>query len=137
MTPLFLILATLSGLLASSCPCDEIHSYVDSLCFNTAPKPCTMNIGAGKSKSLLTVKVQKTGSAVSNCYKPNGKDICLYPTTCWEYSDGGGPQDQQRKKNQEQVIRNLISQLQATPESYRRPDHLSQLQPLLNPPSDN
>ena len=108
MTPLFLILATLPGLLASSCPCDEIHSYVHSSCYNTAPKPCTMNIGVGKSKSLFTVKVQKTGSAMSTCYKPNGKDICFYPTTHWGYSDGGGVQDQQRKKNQEQLIRNLI-----------------------------
>ena len=64
MTPLFLILAALPSLLATPYPCFDIYSYVHSSRYNTAPKPCTMNLGGGKSKSLLTVKVQKRGSYV-------------------------------------------------------------------------
>ena len=59
MTPLFLILAVLPSLLATPCPCSDIYSYVHSSCYNTALKPCTMNLGGGKSKFLPIVKVQK------------------------------------------------------------------------------
>ena len=41
------------------------------------------------------------------------------------------------EKKQEQVIKNLISPLEATPEPYKCLDLLSQLRPLLKPPSDN
>ena len=137
MTPLLLILAAVPSLLATPCPCSDIYSYVHSSCYNTAPKPCTMNLGGGKSKSLLTVKVQKRGSFVSTCHKPNGRNICFYPITHWGYSDGGRVLDQNREKKQEQVIKNIISRLQATPEPYKCLDLLSQLWPLLKPPSGN
>ena len=137
MTPLFLILAALPSLLATPCPCSDIYSYVHSSCYNTAPKPCTMNLGGGKSKSLLTVQVQQRGKFVSTCHKPNGRNICFYPITHWGYSDGGGILDQNREKKQEQVIKNIISQLQATPEPYKRLDLLSQLRPVLKRPSGN
>ena len=117
MTPLLLILAALPSLLATPCPCSDIYSYVHSSCYNTAPKPCTMNLGGRKPKSLLTVKVQKRGSFVSTCHKPNGRNICFYPITHWGYSDGGRVLDQNREKKQEQVIKNIISRLQATSES--------------------
>ena len=74
---------------------------------------------------------------MSTCHKPNGRNICFYPITHWGYSDGGGVLDQNREKKQEQVIKNIISQLQATPETYKRLDLLSQLRPLLKPPSGN
>ena len=45
--------------------------------------------------------------------------------------------DQYREKKREQVIKNVISRLQATPEPYKRLDLLSQLRRLLKPPSDN
>jgi len=137
MTPLFLILAAPPSLLATSCPCSDIHFHVHSSCYNTAPKPRTMNLGGGKSKSLLTVKVQKRGSFVSTCRKPNGRNICFYPITHWGYSDGGGVLDQNWRKKQEQVIKNIISWLQATPEPYKCLDLHSQLRPLLKPPSGN
>jgi len=137
MTPLFLILAALPSLLATPCPCSDIYSYVHSSCYNTAPKPCTMNLGCGKSKSLLTVKVQKKGSYMSTCHKPNGRNICFYPITHWGYSDRGGVLDQNRETKQEQVIKNIISWLQVTPETYKCLDLLSQLWPLLKPPSGN
>ena len=137
MTPLFLILAALPSLLATPCPCSDIYSYGHSSCYNTAPKPCTMNLEGGKSKSLLTVKVQKRGSFMSTCHKPNGRNICFYPITHWGYSDGGGVLDQNREKKQEQVIKNIISRLQATPEPYKHLDLLSQLRRLLKPPSGN
>ena len=88
------------------------------------------------SKSLLIVKVQKR-SFVSTCHKPNGRNICFYPITHWGYSDGGGVLDQNREKKQEQVIKNIISRLQATPEPYKHLDLLSQLRPLLKSPSGN
>ena len=91
----------------------------------------------GEYKSLLTVNVQKRESFISTCHKPNGRNICFYPITHWGYSDGGGVLDQNREKKQEQVIKNIISQLQATPEPYKRLDLLSQLRRLLKPPSDN
>ena len=69
--------------------------------------------------------------------QPKGKNICFYPITHWGYSDGGGVLDQNQEKKQEQVIKNIISQLQATPEPYKCLDLLSQLWPLLKPPSDN
>ena len=137
MTPLFLILAALPSLLATPYPCSDIYSYVHSSCYNTAPKPCTMNLGGRKSKSLLTVKVQQRGSFVSTCHKPNGRNICFYPITHWGYSDGGGGLDQNWEKKQEQVIKNIISGLQASPEPYKCLDLLSQLRPLLKPPSSN
>ena len=68
------------------------------------------------------------------------KNICFYPITHWGYSDGGGILDQNKKrkeKKKNQVIKNLISQLQVTPEPYKRLDLLSQLRPLLKPPSGN
>ena len=71
---------------------------------------------------------------MSNCCKPNGKDLCFYPTNHWVV---GGAQEQQHKKNQEQVIKNLISQLQVTPEPCSCLNLLSPLRPLLNAPSDN
>ena len=74
---------------------------------------------------------------MSTRHKPNGKNICFYPITHWGYSDGGGVLDPNREKKQEQVIKNIISQLQATPEPYKCLDLLSQLQPLLKTPSDN
>ena len=137
MTPSFLILAAPPSLLASPCPCSDIYSYIHSSCSNMAPRPCTMNIVVGKSKSLITVKVQKRGSFLSFCHKPNGRNICFYPITHWGYPDGGGVLDQNRKEKQEQVIENIISQLQVTPEPYKRLDLLSQLRPLLKPPSGN
>ena len=73
-----------------------------------------MNLGVwgqGESKSLLTVKVQKRESFVSTCNKPNGRNICFYLITHWGYSDGGGVLDQNWGKKQEQVIKNIISQL--------------------------
>ena len=45
--------------------------------------------------------------------------------------------DQYREKKQELVIKNIISRLQTTPELYKHLDLLSQLQPLLEPPSNN
>ena len=96
-----------------------------------------MNLGGEKPKSLSTVKVQKRGSFLSFCHKPNGRNICFYPITHWGYPDGGGVLDQNRKEKQEQVIENIISQLQVTPEPYKRPDLLSPLRPLLKPPSGN
>ena len=96
-----------------------------------------MNLGGGKSESLLTVKVKKRGSYVSTCHQPKGKNICFYPITHWGYSDGGGVLDQNQEKKQEQVIKNIISQLQATPEPYKCLDLLSQLRPLLKPSSGN
>ena len=48
-----------------------------------------------------------------------------------------GVLDQYREKKQEQVIKNIISRLQTTPELYKHLDLLSQLQPLLETPSDN
>ena len=137
MTPLLLILAALPSLLATPCPCSDIYYYVHSSCSNTAPKPCTMNLGGGKSKSLLTVMVQKRGSFASTCHKPNGRNTCFYAITHWGYSDGSGVLDQNREKKQEQVIKNIISRLQATPEPYKHLDLLSQLRPLLKPPSGN
>ena len=65
------------------------------------------------------------------------EETCFYPTTHWGYSDGSGVLDQNQEKKQEQAIKNIISRLQATPEPYKRLDLLSQLQPLLNPPSGN
>ena len=127
ITPLFLILAALPSLLATPCPCSDIYSYVHSSCYNTAPKPCTMNLGGGKSKSLLIVKVQKR-SFMSTCCKPNERNICFYSIAHWGYSDAGGTRSKSGKKNkQEQVIRNIISWLQATPEPYKCLDLLSQL----------
>ena len=138
MTPLFLILAALPSLLATPCPCSDIYSYVHSSCYNTAPKPCTMNLEGGKSKSLLTVKIQKRGSFMSTCHKPNGRNTCFYPITHWGYSDVGGVLDQNPEKKQEQVIKNIISWLRATLETYKCLDLLSiQLRPLLKPPSGN
>ena len=137
MTPLLLILAALPSLLATPCPCSDIYSYVHSSCYNTPPKPCTMNLGGGKSKFLLTVQVQQRGNFVNTCHKPNGRNICFYPITHWGYSDGGGVLDENREKKQEQVIKNIISQLQATPEHYKHLDILSQLRPVLKPPSGN
>lgn len=96
-----------------------------------------MNLGGGKSKSLLTVKVQKRGSFMSTCHKPNGRNICFYPITHWGYSDGGRVLDQNREKKQEQVTKNIISRLQLTPEPYKHLDLLSQLRPLLKPTSGN
>ena len=109
-----------------------------------------MNLGGGKSKSLLlllllllllshllTFKVQKKGSFLSTFHKPNGKNICFYPITHWGYSDGGRVLDQNWKKKQELAIKNIISQLQATTEPYKCLDLLSQLLPLLKPPSGN
>ena len=119
MTPLFLILAALPSLLATPCPCSDIYAYVHSSCYNTAPKPCTMNLGGGQSKSLLPVKVRKRRSFVNTWHKPNGRNICFYPITHWGYTDKGGVLDQNREKKQEQVIKNIISWLQATPEPYK------------------
>ena len=65
------------------------------------------------------------------------EETCFYPITHWGYSDRGGVLDQNRKEKQEQVIENIISQLQATPEPYKCLDLLSQLRPLLKPPSGN
>ena len=48
-----------------------------------------------------------------------------------------GVLDQDREKKQEQVIKNIISWLQVTPEPYKCLDLLSQLWPLLKPPSGN
>ena len=45
--------------------------------------------------------------------------------------------DQYQEKKQEQLIKNIISWLQTTPEPYKRLDLLSQLQPLLKPVSNN
>ena len=45
--------------------------------------------------------------------------------------------DQYWEKKEEQVIKNIISKLQVTLEPYKCLDLLSQLQPLLKPPSGN
>ena len=74
---------------------------------------------------------------MSTCHKPNGINICFYPITHWGYSDGGGVLDPNQEKKQEQVIKNIISWLQAIPEPYKHLDLLSQLRPLLKPPSGN
>jgi len=74
---------------------------------------------------------------MSTCHKPNGRNICFYPIIHWGYSDGGGVLDQNREKKQEQVIKNITSRLQATPEPYKCLDLLSQLWPVLKPPSGN
>ena len=136
MTPLFLILAALPSLLASPYPCSDIYSYIHSSCSNMAPRPCTMNIVAGKSKSLLTVKVQKRGSFVSTCHWPNRRNMFLshYPPGVLRW---GGVLDKNQEKKQEQIIKNIISQLQATPEPYKCLDLHSQLRPLLKPPFGN
>ena len=42
-----------------------------------------------------------------------------------------------KSERKKKVIKNIISQLQATPEPYKCLDLLSQLQPLLKTPSDN
>ena len=68
MSPLFLIFAALPSLLASPWPCSDIYSFVHSSCYNTAPRPCTM-----ESKPLLAVKVQKRISFMSTCHRPNGE----------------------------------------------------------------
>ena len=136
MTPLFLILAALPSLLATPCPCSDVYSYVHSSWYNTAPKSCIMNLGGGKSKSLLAVKVQKRGSFLSTCHKPM-EETCFYPITHWGYSDRGGVLDQNWEKKQDQVIKNIISWLQATPEPYKCLGLLSQIRPLLKPPSGN
>ena len=65
------------------------------------------------------------------------EETCFYPITHWGYSDGGGVLDQNWEKKQEQVIKNIISRLQATPEPYKCLDLLSQLRPLLKLPSGN
>ena len=65
------------------------------------------------------------------------EETCFYPITHWGYSDGGGVLDQNQEKKQEQVIKNIISRLQATPEPYKHLDLHSQLRPLLKPPSGN
>ena len=65
------------------------------------------------------------------------KNICFYPIAHWGYSDGGGVLDQNQEKKQEQVIKNIISLLQATPEPYKHLDLLPQIRPLLKPPSGN
>lgn len=95
-----------------------------------------MNLGGRQSNTLSTVKVQKRGSFVSTCHKPNGKKHMFLSHYPLGYSDGGGILDQ-NKKRKKKVIKNLISQLQVTPEPYKRLDLLSQLRPLLKPPSDN
>ena len=75
---------------------------------------------------------------MSTCCKPNERNICFYSIAHWGYSDAGGTRSKSGKKNkQEQVIRNIISWLQATLEPYKCLDLLSQLWPLLKPPSGN
>ena len=137
MIPLFLILAVLPSLLASPCPCSDIYSYVHSSCYNTAPRPRTMNLMGRKSKHLFTVKVQKRGSFVSTCHKPNGKKHMFLSHYPLEVLRQGKVPDQYGEKKQEQVIKSIISQLQVTSEPYKCLDLLSQLQPLLKPPSGN
>ena len=58
-----------------------------------------VELGLGESKSLLTVKVQKTGGFVSTCHKPTGRNICFYPITHWGYSARGGVLDQYQERN--------------------------------------
>ena len=65
------------------------------------------------------------------------EETCIYPITHWGYSHGGRVLDQNWEKKKEQVIKNIISQLQATPKPYKHLDLLSQLRPLLKPPSGN
>ena len=65
------------------------------------------------------------------------EETCFYPITHWGYSHGGRVLDQNWEKKQEQIIKNIISRLQATPEPYKRLDLLSQLRPLLKSPSGN
>ena len=98
------------------------------------PGPCGHLFGMGGS---IPHHKHKRGSFMSTCHKPNGRNICFYPITHWGYSDGGGVLDENQEKKQEQVIKNIISQLQATPEPYKRLDLLSQLRPVLKPPSGN
>ena len=138
MTPLLLILAALPSLWPLPAPAQTfMPMYIPHVLIQLQYSSCTMNLGGGKSQSLLTVKVQKRGSFVSTCHKPNGRNICFYPITHWGYSDGGGVLDRNREKKQEQVTENIISQLQASPEPYKHLDLLSQLRPLLKPPSGN
>ena len=65
------------------------------------------------------------------------EETCFYPITHWGYSDGGRVLGKNQEKKKEQAIKNIISWLQATPESYKHLDLLSQLQPLLKLPSGN
>ena len=39
--------SALPSLLATPCPCSDTYSYVHSSYYNTAPRPCTMNLGGG------------------------------------------------------------------------------------------
>ncbi|CAN0506439.1 unnamed protein product [Rangifer tarandus platyrhynchus] len=63
-----------------------------------------------------------------------------YPLGVLRWGRDTGSKSEKKKKNQPRTsynIKNLISQLQETPEPYKRLDLLSQLRPLLKPPSDN
>ena len=77
------------------------------------------------------------------CHEPNGRNICFYSITHWGYSDVGGgvwgvvgnrltSGKETRTSHKEH---NFL--VQATPEPYKCLNLLSQLQPLLKPPSDN
>ena len=71
---------------------------------------------------------------MSTCHKPNGKKYVSIPLPTGGTQTGVGYQIKSRKKK---VIKNLISQLQATPKPYKHLDLLSQLRPHIKPHSDN
>ena len=80
------------------------------------------------------------GSSIHGIFQARALEwgaIAFSAITHWRYSNGGRVLDQNWEKKQEQVIKNIISWLQATPEPYKRLDLLSQLQPLLKPLSGN
>ena len=73
---------------------------------------------------------------MSTCHKPNGKNILFlsdYPLGVLRRGQG----TRSKSGKQEQVIKNIISRLQVTPEPYKCLDPLSQLRPLLKTPSGN
>ena len=73
---------------------------------------------------------------MSTCHRPNRRNMFLshYPPGVLRW---GGVLDQNQEKKQEQIIKNIISWLQATPEPYKCLDLHSQLRPLLKPPFGN
>ena len=113
---------------------DRLYSHAPGPESQIPPGPCGHLFGMGGS---IPHHKHKRGSFMSTCHKPNGRNICFYPTTHWGYSDWGGVLAQNREKEQQQVIKNIISRLQATPEPYKHLDLLSQLRPVLKPPSGN
>ena len=83
-------------------------------------------LGARSPNPYSLLKYKREGVSWVPAISQMKKNICFYPIAHWGYSDGGGVLDQNQEKKQEQVIKNIISQLQATPEPYKGLDLLSQ-----------